>query len=59
MILVALEEDETVRLIGNLVAREGGAINEVDPHTIRIGAPVRVVFERVSDEIHMPRWVLA
>jgi len=59
VILVALEEDASVRLVGNLVAREGGEINEVDPASIEIGAAVRVVFEPVSDELHIPRWVLA
>ncbi len=59
VIVVALDEDPTIRLVGNLVAREGGPINEVDPATIRIGAPVRAVFERVSEEVALPRWVLA
>ncbi len=59
VIVVALDEDPTIRLVGNLVAREGGAINEIDPTTIRIGAPVRVVFERVTDGLALPRWVLA
>ncbi len=59
VIVVALDEDPDVRLVGNLVAREGGPLDEVDPATIEIGAPVRAVFERVSDEIAMPRWVLA
>ncbi len=59
VIVVALEEDPRVRLVGNLLAAEGGAIDEVDPASIRIGAPVRVVFDPVSDEISMPRWVLA
>ena len=58
MILVALEEDPTVRLVGNLVASQDGAIDELDPQSIEIGAPVRVVFQRVNDEIAMPRWVL-
>jgi uncharacterized OB-fold protein len=58
VILVALAEDPTVRLVGNLVARAGGEINEIDPQTIEIGAAVEVVFERINDEIHMPRWVL-
>ncbi len=57
VILVALREDPSLRLIGNLVARAGGAINELDPAQIRIGAAVRVVFEPVSDAIHLPRWV--
>jgi uncharacterized OB-fold protein len=57
VILVALDEDPRVRLVGNLVTSAGGAINEVDPRGIGIGAPVRVVFERVSDEFQLPRWV--
>ncbi len=57
VILVALDEDPRVRLVGNLVTSAGGAINEVDPRSIEIGAPVRVVFERVSDEFRLPRWV--
>lgn len=58
VVLVALDEDPSIRLVGNLVAREGGAINEVDPATIEIGAAVRAVFERVSDDVALPRWVL-
>lgn len=57
VIAVALEEDPRVRLVGNLVAREGGAINEVDPATLRIGTPLRVVFEKLTDEIMLPRWI--
>ena len=57
VILVALDEDPTIRMIGNLVAREGGPIDEVDTASIEIGTPVRAVFERVTDEITMPRWV--
>lgn len=58
VILVALEEDPRLRLVGNLVTRAGGGIGEIDPSTIRIGAPVRVIFDPVSDDIHLPRWVL-
>jgi uncharacterized OB-fold protein len=58
VVAVALEEDPSIRLIGNLLAREGGAIDEVDPATIEIGAPVRVVFDAVTEEFHFPRWVL-
>ncbi len=57
VILVALDEDPRVRLVGNLVTSAGGAINEADPRAIEIGAPVRVVFEHISDEFHLPRWV--
>ncbi|HEV8206896.1 MAG TPA: hypothetical protein VGR04_09425 [Acidimicrobiia bacterium] len=33
-----------------------GAINEIDPATIQIGDPVRVVFHRVEDVV-LPRWM--
>ncbi|MBW2497637.1 MAG: OB-fold domain-containing protein [Deltaproteobacteria bacterium] len=59
VILVTLAEDPTIRLVGNLVERAGDPINAVDPHSIEIGAAVRVVFDRVTKEIAMPRWVLA
>ena len=57
VILVALDEDPRIRLVGNLVASEGGAIDEVDPRSVEIGAPVRVIFQRLNDEIHLPRWL--
>jgi hypothetical protein len=56
VITVALAEDPSLRLVGNLVARSDGPINEVDPAAIRIGDPVRVVFQAVGD-VHLPRWV--
>jgi uncharacterized protein len=56
VIVVALDEDPTLRMVGNLVDRPDGPINEVDPATIRIGEPVRVVFQRVED-IVLPRWM--
>jgi hypothetical protein len=59
VIVVALAEDPRVRLVGNLVARAGGSIAEPDPRAIAIGAPVRVVFERLSETVTLPRWVLA
>ncbi len=59
VILVALAEDPTIRLVGNLVARAGGPINEIDPSEIEIGSAVRVVFEKIDDAIYLPRWLLA
>ena len=58
VITVALDEDQTLRMVGNLVTRTDGPINEIDPATIRIGEPVRVVFQQVED-VHMPRWMRA
>lgn len=57
-IVVSLDEDPALRLVGNLVPSAQGEINEIDPATIRIGEPVRVVFQRVED-VHLPRWVRA
>ncbi|MBJ19141.1 MAG: hypothetical protein CL933_06910 [Deltaproteobacteria bacterium] len=59
VIVVALSEDPTLRMIGNLVNEPGDAINAFEPSRIEIDARVRVVFEAVSDEIQLPRWVLA
>jgi uncharacterized OB-fold protein len=56
VIVVALEEDPSLRLVGNLVAGADGAINEVDAATIRIGEPVSVVFQKV-DDVFLPRWM--
>jgi uncharacterized OB-fold protein len=59
VILVTLDEDPTIRLIGNLVDQVGDGINAVDPSSIELDQPVQVVFEEINDDIHMPRWVLA
>lgn len=58
VIVVALDEDPTIRMVGNLVTSAAGAINDVDPASIRIGEPVRVVFTSVED-VALPRWVRA
>jgi uncharacterized OB-fold protein len=57
VIVVALDEDPTIRFVGNLVAAPDADINSVDPATIEIGAPVEVVFQPVGDAT-FPRWVL-
>ena len=57
-IVVELEEDPMIRYCGNLVVSADGEINEIDPTTITIGEPVRVVFHRI-DDVWLPRWVRA
>jgi uncharacterized protein len=57
-IIVELEEDPMIRFAGNLVTSADGPINEIDPATIAIGEPVRVVFAPVED-VFLPRWVRA
>ncbi|EDY53561.1 MULTISPECIES: Zn-ribbon domain-containing OB-fold protein [Streptomyces] len=54
VIVVELEEAPRIRLVGNLVAAAGAALNSLDPGRIRIGARVHVVF---SDGL--PQWVPA
>jgi uncharacterized OB-fold protein len=54
VIVVALDEDPTIRLIGNLVD-DNGSINAIDPATITIGEPVHIFFEPINDDISMPR----
>jgi len=58
VIVVALDEDPTIRMVGNLVETADGPINAIDPATIDIGEPVRVVFSTV-DDVALPRWVRA
>ena len=59
VVVVALDEDPTLRLVGNLVASEDGANDEIDPETIRIGEPVRVVFQEIAEGVALPRWIRA
>jgi uncharacterized OB-fold protein len=47
---VLIELEEGIRLTSNLV--------DCPPETIAIGLPVEVVFERVSDEITLPKFRL-
>jgi len=56
-IIVALEEDPTIRLVGNLVPRAGAPINALAYDDIEIGARVHVVFEHINETITLPRWV--
>jgi uncharacterized protein len=58
---VTLDEDPQLRLVGNLVSGPDGAINEIDPATIVIGEPVRVVFSvrqrPDGSSVYLPSWV--
>lgn len=59
VIVVALDADPTIRLVGNLVASPHAPINSVDPAAIEIGMPVTMVFDRVADDVVLPRWIRA
>jgi len=57
VIVVELAEDPSLRMVGNLVEAAGDPINQIDPASIKIGMPVRVVFETVADDVALARWV--
>ena len=48
VIVVEIDENPTIRFVGNLVTGPDGPINEIDPDGIRIGEPVRVCFSRLT-----------
>lgn len=43
---VAIEEQPDIRLTTNIV--------DVDEHEVEIGMPVKVVFEKIDDEVYLP-----
>jgi hypothetical protein len=63
VIVVSLDEDPNLRFVGNLVSGVDGALNEIDPESIRIGEAVEVVFKRFvradGSEQTLPFWVRA
>jgi uncharacterized OB-fold protein len=56
-IVVALDEDPSIRLVGNLVPFLGAPINAIAYDDITIGTPVMAVFERIDEDISLPRWI--
>ncbi|MCX7620691.1 MAG: OB-fold domain-containing protein [Acidimicrobiales bacterium] len=57
VIVVTLDEDPTLRMVGNLVAAPDGRLDEIDPHSIEIGEPVEAVFLPIDEGLALPRWV--
>jgi uncharacterized OB-fold protein len=56
VVVVALDEDPLIRLVGNVVAGGDAPINSVDPAAIAIGQAVTVVFPPPVDGVVLPRW---
>jgi uncharacterized OB-fold protein len=48
VLLVELDEDPRLRMIGNLIGGRSDAL--------RIGAPVEVAFEDLTPEVSLPQW---
>jgi len=66
VVVVALEEDPTLRMVGNLVTAPDDPINSIDPADIAIGQSVRVGFTEVVGSpgpdghprtMILPRWM--
>lgn len=58
-VVALIDLDEGVRVMSNIVRDEGPDYPSVDPELVKIGARVRVVFHDVTDEITLPKFVLA
>jgi uncharacterized OB-fold protein len=56
--VVELDDDPAIRLVGNVVAEPGGAVNVVAPESLRIGQPASVCFAAPVDGIALPQWRL-
>jgi uncharacterized OB-fold protein len=57
VVVVALDEDPSLRLVGNLVADVAAPINSVDVTNIAMGEPVQAVFAPMADDLALVRWV--
>ncbi len=57
VIVVELEEDPAIRLVGNLISSADDPINAVDPSSIQIGVPVEAVFVPMEEDATLIRWV--
>jgi uncharacterized OB-fold protein len=59
VVVVELEEDQLIRLVGNVVL-DGNSepLRFVDPAELKIGSPVQATFPAVSWEPTLPRWLL-
>ncbi|WP_018655432.1 OB-fold domain-containing protein [Actinomadura flavalba] len=47
-VVAVVELDEGVRIVGN--------VNGCDPADVHVGMPVRLVFERMDDDLVLPQW---
>jgi uncharacterized OB-fold protein len=57
VVVVALDEDPSLRLVGNLVVDVDASIASIDPTTITMGEPVRAVFPAMAGDVSLVRWV--
>ncbi len=58
VVVVELEEQQGLRMVGNLLFAPGDAINVVPVEKIRIGLPVMAVSRDIGEGVHWPAWRL-
>lgn len=57
VIVVELDDDPSIRLVGNLITEPGARLDSVDPSLVAIGEPVEVCFDPVGEDgLSLPRW---
>ena len=59
VVVVELDDDRSIRFVGNVVTEAGAPLNSIDPHTVEIGDELQVVFSQVADDVWLPQWVKA
>lgn len=59
VVVVELDDDPTIRFVGNVVAGAGERLDSVEPHQVAIGDEVEVVFGQVAEDVWLPQWVPA
>ncbi|MGI8663683.1 MAG: Zn-ribbon domain-containing OB-fold protein [Acidimicrobiales bacterium] len=58
VVVVSLDDDPAIRLVGNVVSGAGARLDSVDPSELKIGAAVQVVFSQAADDVVIPQWTL-
>ena len=56
VVVVELDEDPSIRFVGNVVDDPDAALGAVDPATLTIGQRVEVCFSAPVEGIALPRW---
>lgn len=56
VVVVELDDFPGIRMVGNLVAAPGAAIDSVPAAGITIGMPVIVSFEPIAEGVALPMW---
>jgi uncharacterized OB-fold protein len=54
--VITLDEDPTLRMVGNVVRTADGPLGELGPDDLAIGTCVQVVFPEPVDGVVLPRW---